>query len=241
MNSKNTTPSLDTGASRVNIIYLLIGINIAVYTWINYLQGAYGGNIGCFAGLQPQQIFSGGEYWRIVSSIFVHYEFFHLAFNMAALFIFGIYSKSVFGWLGTLVIYMTCGIFANLVALSVVPNANLQSYCAIGASGAVLGLAAAIAFMMWQLWRRKRNPAALTFARQFGVILLLQFLIDIFAPNVSQVHHLSGAAAGVIFAIFLMLFPSVWDLLDKDGKPTNSQNTKKSKRQSKKQPKSRVK
>ena len=213
-NNSNKIPSLIDGASRINIIYALVAVNIAVYLWINYLQGVNGGNIGCFAGLQAESVLTDKEYWRVVSSIFVHYDFFHLAFNMAALFIFGIYSKEVFGWLGTFVIYMTCGIVANMVALSTVDPANLQSYCAIGASGAVLGLAAAIAVIMWQLWKRKRNLVAFAFARQFAVILLLQFLIDIFAPNVSQVHHLSGAFTGVVFAIFLMLFPGVWDILD---------------------------
>ncbi|MBE8182624.1 MAG: rhomboid family intramembrane serine protease [Candidatus Portiera sp.] len=211
------SPSLGRGASKIGIIYALIAVNLAVYLWIYYLQDIQGLRLGCFGGLQAYKIIGEGEYWRIFSSMFVHYDFAHLAFNMAALFIFGSYATEIFGWLGAVIIYLICGIFANLVALLIVYPAIYSGvdlgYCAIGASGSVLGLVAAVGFFMWQVWRKTRHPRAYAFARQFAIILLLQFAIDIFAPNVSQVHHLSGALSGVIIAYLIAQFPQAFKLL----------------------------
>lgn len=194
---------------KVPIIYVLIAVNLAVYLPGYYISAVQGLRLGCFGGLQASQVIEMGEYWRILSSIFVHYDFSHLAFNMAALFIFGSYAHKVFGVLGTLIIYLLCGIFANLVALLLVYPTGDYSYCAIGASGAVLGLASAVAFFMWQVWQKSRNPVAYGFARQFAVILAIQFIIDFFVPNVSQVHHLSGALGGVIIAYIITKFPQI--------------------------------
>lgn len=208
-------PPLYRDHSNLSFIYILMAVNLAVYLWIYYIQEVQGLHLACFGGLQPRQIFDAGEYWRIFSSIFVHYNFAHLAFNMTALFIFGAYAKEIFGWKGMLVIYVISGIFANLVALLMVHPVAVENYnyCAIGASGSVLGLTAAAGFFMWHVWRRSRNRHSYIFARHFAVILLLQLAIDFFMPHVSQVHHLSGIFAGVVLACVFVVFPKTFHSL----------------------------
>lgn len=187
-------------------IYSLILLNLVVYVTINYLLVIPGLSYSCYGGLSIRGVIVGGEFWRIISSMFVHYDFSHIAFNMLALLIFGSYAEKSFGSLKTFTIYLSCGLFANIVALSLAYMENDAVYCAIGASGAILGLAAATACLMWQLWRYNRNPTAYMFARQLAIIFVIQFVIDLFVPNVSMVHHLSGAVAGIIIVYLLSIF-----------------------------------
>ena len=186
------------------VVYSIIALNIAVYLTINYVLYIPSLASSCFGGLQSYEVIVRGEYWRLFSSIFVHYDLSHIAFNMVALLIFGSYAEKSFGRITTLIIYLLCGLFANCVALVFAYVEGTPSYCAIGASGAILGLASATGYFMWVLWRKNRNPTAYIFARQLGIILVLQFIIDLFVPNVSMVHHLSGVIFGIIWAFLII-------------------------------------
>lgn len=186
------------------LIYTLIGINVLGYLAINQLMQMQGlGPSSCFAGLQAYRILVEGQYWRILSSMFVHYELTHILFNMVALLIFGSYAERFLGFLPALLIYVISGLSANVLALAYVYLYGSPSYCAIGASGAILGLAAATACLMLHLWRKFRNPVAFVFARQLGIILIIQFILDFMVKENSFIHHFTGAATGFLLALAL--------------------------------------
>ena len=184
------------------LIYTLIGINVTAYLLIDQLMASYGlGQSSCFAGLQAYKTLAQGQYWRILTSIFVHYDIAHLLFNMVALLIFGSYAERFLGFRPALMIYLISGVNANIIALAIVYFGGNLSYCAIGASGAILGLAAATACLMLQLWQRLRDPVAFIFARQLGIILVIQFVLDFIVEGTSFIHHFAGAATGFLLAL----------------------------------------
>ncbi len=186
-------------------IYSIIAVNVVVYVTLHYVLQIPNPAASCFGGLQPYKVISQGEYWRLLSSVFMHYDFSHILFNMVALLIFGSYAETFFGHWRAILIYVSSGLFANLVALGVVYLLGNANYCAIGASGAILGLAAGTAYLMWRTWRQSRNPAAYIFARQLVIILLIQFTLDFVIKESSFLHHFSGALAGVVIAYFMTI------------------------------------
>ena len=180
------------------MVYGLAAINLMVYLAVQFIQP----RTPCFGGLSTYLVLVEGEYWRILSSMFMHYDLSHILFNLVALFIFGAYAERFWGWRRGILIYLFCGIFANCVAL--VYWRDLITYCAIGASGSILGIMAATGYLMWVLWRQQRNPIAYQFARQLAIILAIQFILDTFIAETSFLHHIMGAAAG-FFLAWLML------------------------------------
>jgi membrane associated rhomboid family serine protease len=78
------------------------------------------------------------EYFRVISSGFLHAEWIHFAFNVMALSSFGAYSISVFGLWGFFLIYFGSLIGGGILSLYV--HRNHGDYRALGASGAVFGV-----------------------------------------------------------------------------------------------------
>lgn len=81
------------------------------------------------------------EPYQLVSSMFAHATFFHILFNMYALWLFGAVLERQWGPVKFLIFYLVCGLAAGLAHLLLVPMG-----AALGASGAVMGLLAAFAF-----------------------------------------------------------------------------------------------
>jgi len=78
------------------------------------------------------------EYYRIVSSGFLHGDWIHFAFNIFALYSFGLYTMQVFGIPKFFLIFFGSLIFGSLLSLYV--HRNQGDYRALGASGAVFGI-----------------------------------------------------------------------------------------------------
>ena len=182
------------------LIYSLIGVNLLGYVLVKQLMPA---QTYCFAGLQSYMVIVEGEYWRLLSSMFVHYDLSHLLFNMVALLIFGSYAERFLGLRPALLIYLLSGFMANCIALAIAYFLNQAGYCAIGASGAILGLAAGTACLMLRVWREFRNPVALIFARQLVIILIIQFGLDFVVKENSFIHHFVGAMTGFFLALII--------------------------------------
>ncbi len=184
------------------VMISILLINLAVYLVAQFFS--LPSKSFCFGGLSLFGVVVEKEYWRLASSIFMHYSFSHLVFNSVALLIFGSYAERFWGKWRFILIYLAAGVVANLIALAFAYWTNIISYCAIGASASILGIMSASAYLMWQLWRKNRNPVALVFARQLAIIFVLQFVIDIFVPQTSSLHHIVGAVAGLLMARLLL-------------------------------------
>ena len=147
-----------------------------------------------------------GEYWRLVTAMFVHGDFMHLLFNMVALLIFGTYcEQKLMNSKSTILIFMLSGLSANLLAWLYAASAGLYYYVAVGASGAIMGLLGADGVAMLRVWQYSRHPMARTFLSQVVVILALQLTIDLIVEQNSLLHHFSGAAVGALLGYWFLL------------------------------------
>jgi membrane associated rhomboid family serine protease len=85
-----------------------------------------------------------GQWWRLLSSTFVHIGFVHLALNMWCLWNLGNVAERMFGNFTFLWIYLACGLGGSLGSLLWNP-----SIVSAGASGAIFGIAGALASMLY--------------------------------------------------------------------------------------------
>ena len=121
----------------------IFGINIAVFlgmlfAGVSMLDNPagqdlvhWGANYGLFT--------LGGQWWRLVTCVFVHGSLLHIAFNMWCLWDLGSLAESLYGHWTFAVVYLLAGISGSLG--SVIWNPNVLS---VGASGAIFGIAGAL-------------------------------------------------------------------------------------------------
>ena len=153
-------------------------------------------------GLQPA--FFTEEPWTIVTSMFLHNDFFHLVFNMLALYFFGTYLTQLVGEGRFLVTYFLGGLLGGgcyILYGLYAPGAN-PYVLVIGASGAIFALGGALAVL-------RPNAKVIVFpipapvslwAAVIGIFFVLTFL-SIWLPIAWQAH-LGGLVLGLIAGFF---------------------------------------
>jgi membrane associated rhomboid family serine protease len=194
-----------TYSARANVVTMtLIGINVGVFL----LELAAGGTLQGtgnwiyeHGALVHRAVYSNGapagvaegEWWRLLSSAFLHYGVFHLAVNMYSLYFAGSILEQLIGRWRFLMLYLVSGLAGAAGALIASPNA-----ITVGASGAIFGI-------LGGLFVLERHGSIATGGQIAGLIVLN--LIFTFAfPGISIGGHLGGLVAGVVTMILFMQF-----------------------------------
>jgi membrane associated rhomboid family serine protease len=181
-------------------IKAIVAANVAVFI-VTFLQRA----VEVPLWLNPQSVVH-GQVWRLVSYMFVHEGFFHILFNMLALWMFGVELERMWGSRFFVKYYFVCGIAAAMTTLllSFVPLFGLdQLYFSrtVGASGAVLGVLLAYAMYF------PNRPIYMYFvfpipAKYFVAIIgAISVLSSIGGPGGGIAHttHLGGLVGGYVY------------------------------------------
>jgi membrane associated rhomboid family serine protease len=135
-----------------------------------------------------------GEWYRLVTAMFLHYGVLHLLFNMYALWILGRELEAVLGRLRFVGLYLLAGLGGNVAAyLLSAPNAATA-----GASTAVFGLMAATFVILKRL--------NLSVAPILPVIVI-NIVFTFAVANISVAGHLGGLVIGAIVAAILAYAP----------------------------------
>jgi membrane associated rhomboid family serine protease len=128
-----------------------------------------------------------GEWWRLITSGFLHADPIHLLFNMVAIYFLGQLLEPALGTVRFVALYLGSLLVGSLGVLLLTPEANT-----LGASGAVFGLLGAAFVIMRQ---RGFDPM-----RSFIGPLLILNLVLTFRPGISIGAHLGGLVGGLICA-----------------------------------------
>lgn len=138
------------------------------------------------------------EYFRLISSAFLHADFMHLFFNMLSLYFFQGAVTMYFGTVGFVVIYFGSLVLGNLFSLMIYKNQPW--YSAIGASGAVSGIIFASIAMA-------PNNISVNFLPGwiFGTLYFGYSVYMMLNPkqwdNLGHSAHLGGAFFGLVYSI----------------------------------------
>ncbi len=149
------------------------------------------------------------EPYRLLTSMFIHYDILHLFFNMFALFIFGPDIEKVIGKLRYLTLYFISGIVAAIIHAYYIfiffPIMTLLTSPAIGASGAIYGVMAAygVLFPMRRLVAFIGFPIIAPAIVVIIILALIQTLYALVAPysQVAYAAHVGGFITGLIVTL----------------------------------------
>lgn len=178
------------------LTYVLIGINIvvalgAVFSGASASGSGGGSPLLTEGGLAPTAI-ANGEYWRLVTSGFLHFGLIHLLFNMFALYILGGLLEPAIGRLRFGIVYFVSMLAGSFGALLLSDPFSLTA----GASGAVFGMMGAAVIVMRN---RGINPMESGLGLWIGLNLLITFTI----PGISIGGHIGGLVGGSLAALVM--------------------------------------
>ena len=136
-----------------------------------------------------------GEYYRLLTSMFLHFGVVHLALNMWVLWLVGPSLERVLGRLRFAVLYLLSGLGGSALSYALGPVSEI----AAGASGAVFGLFAAF----WVVQHRRGGDTS-----SIGVTILLNLGFSFAVPNIDWRGHVGGLIAGALVTVALVHAPS---------------------------------
>lgn len=160
------------------ILYLLSALPILPSGWL----------MERFAGVNLYIV--NGEYWRMITPIFMHSGFAHVLFNSFSLVLFGPVLERLLGKGKFVLLYLTAGIAANLATLLIEP----LTYIHVGASGAIFGLFgffAAIIVFRKDLLSQANKQLIIT-------ITVIAVIMTFMQSNINITAHLFGLLAGFL-------------------------------------------
>jgi membrane associated rhomboid family serine protease len=190
------------GASHALVTRILIGLNAAVYL-ITVVQGAGlnspGGSLFyklCLLG-RPVQFpdgtvyhgVAGGEYWRLITSAFLHANLIHIGFNMLALWWFGAPVEEYLGRARYIGLYIVSGLAGAAGAL------YTNKLITVGASGAIFGILGAMAVIEWAQTGSFLRGQAVTL---IVINLAIGLVYNSGGGNISIGGHIGGLIGGVL-------------------------------------------
>lgn len=177
----------------------LVAINVLVFialAILNLSLTEYSIQSLYMLGANSSQWIDQGQWWRMVTSLFLHFGLMHLLFNSVSLLFLGRFLEPLLGHTVFLVLYLLMGIGASLT--SYIFNKDVIS---AGASGAIFGLFGIfIVLMLTNLIERRVRQEWL---KSIGVILAINLGMGLILP-VDNAAHLGGLAAGLICGVLVM-------------------------------------
>jgi len=141
---------------------------------------------------------TGGQWWRLLTSMFLHFGLLHLVFNMWILRQVGPLVERLVGPTGFLILYLFAGIAGGVASTLVHPNA-----VGAGASGAIFGIVGALLAIVAGGRGVLPQRMGLALRRSIGRFVVYNLLFGLLVPEIDLSAHLVGLVAGFLGALLL--------------------------------------
>lgn len=182
----------------VNPMMLLILINVTVFIVGMVMEQSSGEDLFKTYGIQDNLLIMDGEWWRLITSMFLHSDFAHIAGNMLFLFYLGSITLRYYSSLEFYAVYFLSGLCGNLLSLCV------TDYRSLGASGAIMGLGGLVIYRMFfgknaKMFRKSGNYLI------FALMIIFNLLYGVFAveENINNYSHFGGFIGGFLIALLI--------------------------------------
>jgi membrane associated rhomboid family serine protease len=186
----------------------LIAINVLVFLWgLAFVQTDQAlGQLYYDYAMIPLRLSTGENYPALISSIFLHGSFMHLAGNMLFLWIFGDNMEDEMGHIPFLLFYLACGVLASLAQFVTDPMSPVPT---VGASGAIAGVMGGYLLLFPKarvdifvffvvFFRIFPIPAWIMLGLWFALQLFNGFMVDSSGGGVAYWAHAGGFIFGLI-------------------------------------------
>jgi rhomboid protease GluP len=200
-------PWVRQGLGGVSLTQILLGINVAVFllALASPTIDELGANFG------PLTIT--GQWWRLVTYMFLHSGFIHIAFNMWCLWDLGALCESLYGRATFAAIYLITGIAGGVATIGWHPFG-----ATVGASGAIFGLAGALVASFYLGEFSLPRIVIQGTLKSLAFFVVINVLLGGMFPGVDNACHVGGLVSGMILgALIARVAPERDQLLQRAG------------------------
>lgn len=178
------------------LILFLIAANLVMFGWEIAAGALADRDTIVEAGALVRERVLAGEWWRVISAMFLHGGVDHVLGNVIVLYIVGLACEHAFGGARTALVYLASGIAGGLLSLAAGPGPS------VGASGAIFGVIAAVIVVLYRYRARFYVRDA-----RIGFVLLVwagwQILTGLANPFIDNFAHVGGLAGGALATLLL--------------------------------------
>lgn len=194
-----SVPRRKTPATTAILIAIFIGFAIEIF------KGAWNDprELAVLGAVVREWIFGYGEYWRLVSAMFLHGNgtipgaILHVTMNVLALVQIGSLYEAMFGSRRFIIVYFLTGICASLT------TAFVSGGPSVGASGAIFGIIGAFIVSVWRSPRYKHERSARSIVNQLIFWAIANIAIASQIPQIDNAAHLGGLITGGLLGLVL--------------------------------------
>ena len=188
----------------LNILYFLY-LELTGSTEDAYFMLEHGAMYGPF-------VLRGHEYYRLLTSMFMHFGINHIVNNMLVLFVLGDNLERALGRIKYLVFYLVCGVGANVFSMIVSINDYEPAVSAgasgaisvgAGASGAIFGVVGGLIYVVAVNKGRLEDLST----RQLVIMAAFSLYLGFTSTGVDNTAHVAGLVIGIILAAILYRKP----------------------------------
>lgn len=154
-------------------------------------------------GMKLPEMLETGQYWRMLTTTFLHSGPLHFFSNMVILMIFGLLIERFFKARNFLFIYFASGIIGMAVVTTISILSNGPPSITIGASGSTMSLLGAYIAVLIRQNKRSSIKVRKQQIIMLGCFLAVQSYMDLQSENISFTAHIVGLVFGLISAYFL--------------------------------------
>ncbi|WP_416354128.1 rhomboid family intramembrane serine protease [Agrilactobacillus fermenti] len=199
MNSKRTLQRINNTSF---VTWLLLVMTVLVFLLEIISGGSQNQQVLFNLGAKVNDLVRQGDWWRLITPIFLHIGFMHIAVNGVMIYYVGTQLERIFGHLRFLLIYFVSGIAGNLTSFAFGNDGTISA----GASTALFGLFGAFIALGLVF---KQNPFIQAVARQFGVLVIINLVFDLFMPSIDLWGHIGGFVGGLLIAFAINVPKSI--------------------------------
>jgi len=197
------------------LVWGLLGINIVMFVVETLVGGSDNSATLVTLGAKVNALIVMGQYWRLITPMFLHIGLAHIAFNSYALYVLGPEVEAIYGHARFLVIYLLAGIAGNVMSFAFTPALSA------GASTAIFGL---IGTQLAFFYRQRKVLGAFGQRRLINIVSIIVInLLFSLSGAVDIFGHLGGFIGGL--ALGWMLCPDYEVEYGADGQPRLADRT----------------
>lgn len=150
-----------------------------------------------FGVLDPKLVLS-GQYWRLLTCLFLHKNLAHCFVNVLGLYWFGRIAQNIFGTPRFLAIYFISGMLSGIAHTLFAPDT-----LAVGASGAVMGIFGAVAAGIFRMKGYLPDKVWRVELYWLAALAVVSIISDQIIPQVAVFAHMGGMVAGLVFGLIV--------------------------------------
>jgi rhomboid protease GluP len=195
-NSRYVNKEAERDTFKCWVTYSIIALNVVAYIITSFLSGnIFDSDINVLIklGAKYNELIAEGQYYRLISCMFLHGGLLHVALNMYALYSIGPLVERLYGRAKYIIIYFASGILSSLFSYI------FSDSVSVGASGAIFGLlGTTLVFAV-----KARKNIGRDFLRNIASVIIINLIIGFTMSNIDNFGHLGGLVGGILITLIL--------------------------------------